>query len=44
MPGYGRALVSAVIGTGVFGSVIIAGAGVSTGQTRSVAVVVAVFF
>ena len=37
MPGYGRALVSAVAGTGVFGSVVIAGAGVSTSQTRSIA-------
>ena len=44
MPGYGRALVSAVAGTGIFGSVVIAGTGVSTSQTRSVAVVIAVFF
>ena len=44
MVSYGRALVSAVVGAGVFGSVVIAGAGVSTGQTRSVAAVVAVFF
>ena len=44
MPGYGRALVSAVAGTVVFGSVVIVGAGIGTGQTRSVAIVVAVFF
>ena len=43
MPGYGRALVSAVVCASVFGSVVIAGAGVSTSQTRSVAVVIAVF-
>ena len=41
MPGYGRALVSAVAGTVVFGSVVIVGAGIGTGQTRSVAIVVA---
>ena len=43
MPGYGRALVSAVVGAGVFGSVVIVGAGIGAGQTRSVAAVIAVF-
>ena len=43
MVSYGRALVSAVVGAGIFGSVVIVGAGIGAGQTRSVAAVIAVF-